>query len=39
MKEIIPQLVQANVDGLCIGSGIFGRESSPAEQIKYFEIL
>ncbi len=38
-EGIIPQLVQANVDGLCIGSGIFGRESSPAEQIKYFENL
>lgn len=38
-EETLPALIKANVDALCIGSGIFCREQSPAEQIHYFENL
>lgn len=38
-EETLPELVKANPDGLCIGSAIFCCESSPAEQINYFENL
>ena len=38
-EEILPLLIKTDVDGLCIGSAIFDREGSPAEQIYYFENL
>lgn len=38
-EETLPELIKANPDGLCIGSAILCRESSPAEQIIYFENL
>lgn len=36
-EETLSEIVGANPDGLCIGSAILCRDTSPAEQIKYFE--
>jgi len=38
-EETLSEIVRANPDGLCIGSAILCRNTSPAEQIKYFENL
>lgn len=38
-EETLSMIIKTGVDGLCIGGAIFCRESSPAEQINYFENL